>query len=278
MAPFTGTVHSVYARACNLASGDLVRLAVVTPEIGSVPHGLVVTPPPAFAFTRYVQAGMPVSLRNGVLRIGRLLSIELRGATTWNDDVRQFLVDLAAPAQSNAWQEAWQMLGWVEPLRLDDLHLTFEDFDLVSSCPPPAAPGLGSFPLVSFLSTARRGSASLDVQQIQDLCVSLVGAGPGLTPAGDDFLVGYLAGLWSTAGTDPHRLATVTSLAGIVRQLAGRTNPISRSYLLSAAQGRIAQKLRNLIEQIAQGAVPADDRAGQLLRPWQWAVLRDERA
>ena len=48
------------------------------------------------------------------------------------------------------------------------------------------------------------------------------------------------------------------------------TNPISRQHPQRRGQGRIAQKLRNLIEQIAQGAVPAETRPGQLLRPWQW--------
>ena len=111
MAPFTGRVYSVHERACNLAIGHRIRATVVTPGIGNVVQGLVVDVPAGFAFNRHVSAGMPVSCRCGLLRIGPGLTIETRGAAIWDDTVRQFTVDLKEDAQRLAWCEAWNTLG-----------------------------------------------------------------------------------------------------------------------------------------------------------------------
>ena len=41
---------------------------------------------------------------------------------------------------------------------------------------------------------------------------ALVGLGEGVTPAGDDYLVGYFAGLWTCAGRDAARVAFLATL------------------------------------------------------------------
>ena len=91
---------------------------------------------------------------------------------------------------------------------------------------------------------------------MQAHCEALVGAGPGLTPAGDDLLVGYLAGLISTAGACSRRLAFVEAVCAAVLELTGRTSAISRLYLQNATEGRVAERLLNLLKLIAAGASP----------------------
>ncbi|MCX7025443.1 MAG: DUF2877 domain-containing protein [Spirochaetes bacterium] len=80
-----------------------------------------------------------------------------------------------------------------------------------------------------------------------DAALGLAGFGPGLTPAGDDFLCGYFAGLRSRATDDADldaflngwRAAALESDAGLL----GRTNDISAGFLADAVEGRFGAAL-----------------------------------
>ncbi len=78
-----------------------------------------------------------------------------------------------------------------------------------------------------------------DLRNEMDLAGSLVGFGVGMTPSGDDFLVGALAALKGTYLFDQLKKAVIQS--------SSRTNLISREFLLCAAEGEFSKKLMNLI-------------------------------
>ena len=81
---------------------------------------------------------------------------------------------------------------------------------------------------------------------------SLIGLGPGLTPSGDDFIVGYLAGLWSTASSDSSRLRFMSSLGARLSQAADGTNAISRTYMKSAVKGNVSEPIATLAQSLGQ--------------------------
>ncbi|MDR1125831.1 MAG: DUF2877 domain-containing protein [Deltaproteobacteria bacterium] len=70
---------------------------------------------------------------------------------------------------------------------------------------------------------------------------AVVGAGPGLTPAGDDMLCGFALALASRA---PERLP---ELAAACRPALGRTTDLSRHLLREALRGSFAWPLPNLL-------------------------------
>lgn len=70
----------------------------------------------------------------------------------------------------------------------------------------------------------------------------LAGRGPGLTPLGDDVLVGYLAGS-ALAGAAPSAIAALAERAG--RQ----TTALSRTLLLLAAKGQLPEPAHRFLEQ-----------------------------
>jgi len=73
----------------------------------------------------------------------------------------------------------------------------------------------------------------------QELC-ALVGLGIGLTPSGDDFLCGLLAGLlWMGGPTLPMHRALSTQLAADLT----RTNPISAAFLDCALRGQFSEAM-----------------------------------
>jgi hypothetical protein len=75
---------------------------------------------------------------------------------------------------------------------------------------------------------------------------ALIGLGTGLTPSGDDFLVGYLVGLWCTVRDTEERRQFVSNLGKAVIRLSRRTNDISRTYLYHAAHGQVSSRLEAL--------------------------------
>jgi hypothetical protein len=93
---------------------------------------------------------------------------------------------------------------------------------------------------------------------------SLLGLGPGLTPAGDDFLCGYLAGLrilGRRAGVDTSDL--VDRLAGEVNALAAaRTTALSRTLLYYAGRGTVVEPLEDVLYSLepAGSASSLDDQ------------------
>lgn len=85
---------------------------------------------------------------------------------------------------------------------------------------------------------------------------TLLGLGPGLTPSGDDFLVGMLVAL-SETGDD----ARQARLSEVVRRLAPiRTSPISTAHLLAACDGMASDALHRALRTILCNAPAlADD-------------------
>ena len=85
---------------------------------------------------------------------------------------------------------------------------------------------------------------------------TLIGLGSGLTPSGDDLLIGYLTGLWCSIQDKSERIQFVSSFGKMIVHLASETNDISRTYLYHAAQGQVSSRLADLAEVISCGENP----------------------
>ena len=87
--------------------------------------------------------------------------------------------------------------------------------------------------------------------EVQDL-VSLVGLGPGLTPSGDDALVGTLAALDLGRAANPAAAVLRAALvAALPSPLAERTTRLSAQMLAAAAAGLYAEPILGLLERLA---------------------------
>jgi hypothetical protein len=85
----------------------------------------------------------------------------------------------------------------------------------------------------------------------------LIGYGAGLTPDGDDYLLGYLASLWPW-----QRLGAISAhlklLRPAIKSQLHRTTSISRHYLELALQGHYSQSIDHLTTVLIHGSTPAD--------------------
>jgi hypothetical protein len=86
----------------------------------------------------------------------------------------------------------------------------------------------------------------------------LVGLGSGLTPSGDDALVGALALLDALAERDAVAGAMRSNLARAVRHLPpGLTSPLSHCFLRVAAAGHVGERLHAAVSSCVTGDVDA---------------------
>jgi len=75
----------------------------------------------------------------------------------------------------------------------------------------------------------------------------LAGLGPGLTPAGDDFLLGFMARIWLEPALLPPTW-TAPELCQVIAQTVGpRTTLLSRTWLDYAASGQFAESWHDLV-------------------------------
>lgn len=86
-------------------------------------------------------------------------------------------------------------------------------------------------------------------QQIRQLVDGLIGFGFGLTPDGDDYLLGYLAAI----SFSPQDIITRQrqALTRIILSRLDRTNDISRHYLKRATEGHFSEAICQLLTRLS---------------------------
>ena len=145
-----------------------------------------------------------------------------------------------------AWQAAWEALNKRQALR--GAEIVGDELMRTDAVRPPSVLSRMSDGIRWLLDATRRhdlaGVHSLD---------SMIGLGSGLTPSGDDILVGYLAGLWSTSQGRPEHGRFISGLGEAVIGLSNRTNAISRTYLFHSARGQVSSRLADLAAVICVG-------------------------
>jgi hypothetical protein len=107
--------------------------------------------------------------------------------------------------------------------------------------------------------------------------LALIGLGPGLTPSGDDFLVGLCFAAHLRARVGEAARARLDALSAAISALApGRTNRISASFLADAAAGLGLAALHALSDALAAGSpdpLPAALRLATIGHSSGWDML-----
>ena len=94
---------------------------------------------------------------------------------------------------------------------------------------------------------AQRASVSASQATLGAAVRAVIGNGPGLTPAGDDVLVGAMLRLALAAGEDTDAAATAAALSVAVRSHLHATNDISAHLLQLACNGWFSRPLVDLV-------------------------------
>ena len=249
---FSGVIHSIFHHACNVSLDSEVLLTLVSSEKGNLSHGIRLRTPPKFTFLHQFRVGQPVACRGGILRVsGSDLSADLRTASLWHIDLKGLRVDLYQRDTAQAWAVAWLELG--KHRHQNGLSAMIAP---ISPSRQNSVPSLGIRALagraVESVPALMDATRNFQVDNVITAIKPLIGLGPGLTPSGDDFIVGYLAGLWSAGGSDPSRLRFLSSVGTWLSQAAAGTNAISRTYIKSAVNGNLSEPIATLAQRIGQ--------------------------
>lgn len=202
-----------HRHACNLRSDQGHYLAIVSPRYGNGPFHIVT---PLAVLNSLPHAGQ-LDWVDGQL-LGAQVTIRLHSAQPW--EPRLPMLPTPPP-----WPVLAQLLGPYP-----------EHLQTLLSQPDARLPAL-AVALNAGLEELKRGFHTNNPALLTAGIERLAGLGPGLTPAGDDLLLGMLAGLWLGQG-ERWPAARVQAISAQVEMLAGpRTTSLSATWLRHAAQG-----------------------------------------
>lgn len=225
----SGMVHSVYRKTINLSfAGQLVSLQTADSPLS--PISLIT------ALTAEEMSALPIAANDTVTTVSGSLHIGQKCAFDFSDVVWQtLLLTSALPPES---------LSFLENRILSALSMRDAgSFDLLFTKPEKAD---GIFFLAIAQKHLYQVSYSMSISDWNAAAASLcrlIGLGTGLTPGGDDFLCGVLAGL-ILCGRSEHPFAH--SLRRKILFHLKDTNDISTAFLMCALEGQFSYAINLL--------------------------------
>ncbi|MBF8289268.1 MAG: hypothetical protein HW391_236 [Chloroflexi bacterium] len=228
------SVVGVYRAALN-ARSSIGLLTLADAAVGPLPNGIMLAEPFDFLAAGF-RSGDVLWVTRGVVEAPRLgVLFDLDAAAAWSPRIEARSVELsvrrwggrsgsvraAAAAAISRRSGAQTGLGAL----------------LVSGSTPGAAARIAAPRLERLAAALRNG----DPASVEEAAGSLIGLGPGLTPSGDDALVGVAAAA-AALGSRETRL-----LAGVGPALEARTTLVAAAYLRHAARGEFSGDLHDLL-------------------------------
>ncbi len=189
----------VFDQVCNLINERREVLSIVTPQIGNGPFNLVVND--NVLFSEYLNTESPISIRADQLHLGDLI-IRTTSAKLW----------CPRPDWETLYAKRENILGQLATLPFSNHQ---------SSIPN------------SLLSALSIALTNADLHSSLIATQKLAGLGNGLTPAGDDFILGAIYAAWII---HPPEIASVLAEA-IANTAAPLTTSLSAAWLMSTVKG-----------------------------------------
>jgi hypothetical protein len=234
---FVAQVLAVFERACNLVTPDGDVVALVTPQISNGPLNIVVDG--ATDLFTGINPNTPVMLEEGQLWVGGR-QIDLEEATVWEpqpdwDTLRTRCAAITAHLPrlctlSHRYAPAGTLLALLWETPSSDGRVASAIFSTATKA-----------------GQALREGWEGDLERLQEAGIGLAGLGDGLTPAGDDFLVGVMLWAWLTHPTP-------ASFCRALRQVAvSRTTTLAAAFLRAAARGECGASWHALLATLSEG-------------------------
>jgi hypothetical protein len=251
--PFEGSVVGVLSRAVNLfdKKGRVITLTV--PAVGNGPFSIVVETAILF---ETLQPHQTAHVEADTLSVGSW-TIRLSQARIWEPGLNLpktplSLTPLVAAIfspytawprlnQNNPTSQHIARLAGTAATQLNQALQKNVSMAKLSLC----SEGIAKSPTLSpDLSIQRERGKKLRTltknQGIAGAVSQLAGLGQGLTPAGDDYLVGVMAALWLTGRTEiPPHIADIAAL---------RTTALSAAFLRAAGRGEFIESWQRLAQ------------------------------
>lgn len=213
-----GQVHSVFRSSCNIRLPDGPLVCLHQFASGVLPYSFYVPD----LDTQLFYPGQPVQARSDEIIVDEQYFIPIA------DDVEMVDTRITTGLLPRRCDTEWELLRQVRESQLRDDTLVRQVYDALGDS----------------LDKLHHALLTGHQEDLFRYCQACIGFGQGLTPSGDDMLLGTFAALHGYAPE------LVPSLAQAASPLLARTNEISSSYLTLAMEGYattpVLEVLRNL--------------------------------
>lgn len=252
----SGRIHSVFARACNLQLDHTTlgpSLALLHPELPRTPWGLRLTEGAKGATD---EPDMHIRM-DDVFSPGELFKIlpesqeflfPASGLTLSFTNARVWDASIPMHSEANALPST-KSLAVLTSLLAEHTPAEFRNTENTQRNPPLA--DINTLVARRLADGEKRIGAALrskDGRMLAETALDLMGLGPGLTPAGDDLLMGVLAVLWLQAPENPAVVPLLDSLCQIIRTSSSdRTTPVAAVFMRHACAGLFAENILDVL-------------------------------
>jgi hypothetical protein len=221
---FRGEVLSVFSGAFNIRTEKDDIISIVAPEKWNGPNRILLKLPAAEDFLSLgLRVAMPVvSTRKAIDIDSGCFLISLPTDRGWSAEIK-------IEKKISSWQVQDNFLSFRKFLVQEDGGRVAQEFRARSQS------------LIEALEKR-------DFIGIPRNIKRLVGFGKGLTPSGDDFLLGLIASLYLI--NDPRLDYLVSKIKEIIASEREKTTFLSAKFLEYASQGRFSESILNLLEAI----------------------------
>jgi len=255
-----GSVHSVFRQACNIETAGGALITLLAPSAGNLPHGIRCR----FGWPSNLEAllrpGQTVVASATTLQAPEAaLVIDLSGSRPWSGEIAQHRIY----ARSTHIQHRLSTVRSILEVQADE---GFAPILLRGAGQSSPLRDAMAGRLAHCLPRLAIAGAAWDAEGMAQALAPLVGLGPGLTPSGDDFIIGYLAALWCQAGRDAQLGSLLHALASPLHRLATHTNAISRQFIVNAVMGQFSERLVGVVRALAQPDLDIRARTAEALR------------
>lgn len=216
-------IHSVFARAVNLRAGE--RLITCSSDVIAAPHGVEMTST-SLAQLQRLHRTAPAEVLEWHPREQSMSSRTAITLIPSTPHTTVFNPSIPVVRRDPMSRPVGHLIGHLARVRA----LTgFGDQWLTLTADP----------------RLRNAAEALLDDTVDDAVLDLLGRGPGLTPSGDDVLVGMIAALWFVGEIDSSSLAPLRHL--LATDVLRLTTDISAEYLHYACRGMVTGALHDLL-------------------------------
>jgi hypothetical protein len=247
----------VFSQACNLVNTEGEVLSIVGPEVGAGPFSVVLdfdeNGSSRFSgFVEWIDASSPIRITPEKIFLGDL-EIDVSCTDGWDP----------RPDWSEIRRSREMWLDQIPAIRkVMDQEAPGESlYQIVDEIVPEDRENLQQDRVLSLLQEKITIAARILIQgivnqvdeKIESGAGGLAGLGGGLTPAGDDFIMGILLGLRAIAPPE-----SLSSIAETILDIAvPQTNALSAAWLQAAANGEVHETWHPFLDALVDGS-PAE--------------------
>ena len=234
-----GIVHSVFDHACNIQLDKNNLITLISSKLPNYPSAIKLDiAEDQNLYSIGFKIGMKSVINKEEIKVPEAcIAIKLTGAGIWDSSplfvksaISEEILEKNIENLRKLTLEYGKTEGLASILAEKSLNNNYKDF------------------VINSIKKLENGIKHFDCKTVTEASDQLIGFGPGLTPAADDFLLGVMASLYYIGNYFCNSLGILQEIAGsVVSNLQGRTTLVSEIMLRNSSQARFCEPVKDLM-------------------------------